>query len=319
MACNEVASMWLRSSGWRMKRPASQRESQRGMVLLSVLWIIMLLALIAANATTNSRTSLGLARNHLISAQAEAVADAGVHVAILSLLDPEGLGIFPEDGTPFDIPVGGTVVLSVQDEAGLLNLNYATVEELARLMTTVGMSSAEGEILANAIVSFRKSGSGQPAATALTASGTRGPAGPKNRFFDVVEELQQVEGITPTLFLRLSPYVTVDSRPSRLDPNTAPDEVVYAVTGLMRAELEQVLAANSRSAGDAPFGNRTLVARDLVAPSEREIFVIRAEAITPSGGRFVRIARIYCSRDPELPYQILGWTMGRPYLPFPNR
>jgi general secretion pathway protein K len=303
-----------------MKRPASQRESQRGMVLLSVLWIIMLLALIAANATTNSRTSLGLARNHLISAQAEAIADAGVHLAILSLLDPEGLGVFPEDGTSFDVPVGGgTVVLSVQDEAGLLNLNYANAEELTRLMTTVGMSSAEGEILANAIVSFRKSSSGQPAAAALTASRTRGPAGTKDRFFDVVEELQQVEGITPAVFLRISTYVTVDSRPSKLDPNVASDEVVYAVTGHTRAELEQILAVNSRSAPYVPFGSRIFATRDLVAPSEREIFFIRAQAVTPGGGRFIRIARIYCSRDPELPYQILGWTMGRPYLPFPSR
>ncbi|UEM07196.1 type II secretion system protein GspK (plasmid) [Skermanella rosea] len=323
-----------KTPGWRMNRRTSRPESQRGVALLSVLWTIMLLALIAANATTNSRTSVALARNHLISAQAEATADAGVHLAILALLDPQGIRILPEDGTPFDIPVGGgTVVLSVQDEAGLLNLNHATAEELARLMTATGMTPAEGVLLARAITSFRRPGPGSSTAWAQAAPGMRDPEASGNRFFDVVEELQQVDGITPAVYQRILPYVTADSRLSRLDPDVASDEVVYAVTGFMRAELDRVLTADPRPAREAPSENvsrngDTGYGRDLrgpgsatrerIAPSEREVFVIRAQAATPGGGRYVRVARIYCSRDPELPYRVLGWTTGRPIVPTRN-
>jgi hypothetical protein len=55
--------------------------------------------------------------------------------------------------------------------------------------------------------------------------------------------------------------------------------------------------------------------RDLLAPSQREIFTIRAQARTAGGGTFVREARVYRSGDPETPFRILGWSMGRHFAP----
>jgi hypothetical protein len=57
--------------------------------------------------------------------------------------------------------------------------------------------------------------------------------------------------------------------------------------------------------------------RDLFGPSQREVFTIRAQATTPGGALFVREATIHCSRDPELPFRILGWRTGRPFMSDP--
>ena len=65
--------------------------SSRGIALLSVLWITGLLAVIAASFASSTRTEARLARNQIDNAKAEALADGGVHRAVLGLLelDPE--------------------------------------------------------------------------------------------------------------------------------------------------------------------------------------------------------------------------------------
>jgi type II secretory pathway component PulK len=290
----------------------------------------MLLALIAANATTNSRTAINLARNLLISAQAEAVADAAVHLAILALIDPDGNKLVPEDGTPFEISINAsTAVLSVQDEAGMLNLNHASTEELRTLMEAVGIGAAQAAGLADAIVEFRSPGGGRRVAEVAPENfaGFQNFVRAKNGFFEVLEELQQVTGMTPALYRRIEPFVTADSRPSRIDPSVAPREVLLTVPGLNPADLDRILAKHAEEIRGQGVGQehqsgqtlqrQALTSQHLFAPSQRAVFTIRAQAATPGGALFVREARVHCSRDPELPFRILGWRTGRPFMPDP--
>ena len=48
------------------------RAPQRGLALVTVLWVLMLLALIAASFTRTTRTEIDLTRNLIESAKAEA-------------------------------------------------------------------------------------------------------------------------------------------------------------------------------------------------------------------------------------------------------
>ncbi len=61
----------------------------RGIALVIVLWGLVLLAVIAAAFTTETRTGVTLARNLVENAKARALADAGVYRAILGLLAPD--------------------------------------------------------------------------------------------------------------------------------------------------------------------------------------------------------------------------------------
>ncbi len=56
--------------------------SQRGLALVTGLWVQMLFALIAAGFTRTTRTEINLTRNLIDNAKAEALADAGVYRAV---------------------------------------------------------------------------------------------------------------------------------------------------------------------------------------------------------------------------------------------
>ena len=66
------------------------RDNSRGIALVSVLWILALLAIIAGSFTSNARTNAKLAYNLVENAKARALADAGVNRAILALLQTPG-------------------------------------------------------------------------------------------------------------------------------------------------------------------------------------------------------------------------------------
>ena len=66
---------------------------QRGIALIAVLWGLVLLAIIAASVTATSRTETRLAHNLVENAKAQALADAGIHRAVLGLLQPETEGL----------------------------------------------------------------------------------------------------------------------------------------------------------------------------------------------------------------------------------
>ena len=69
------------------------KNSHRGLALVTVLWVLVLLALIAASFTLTTRTEVNITRNLIDNAQAEALADAGVYWAILGLLQPGTVGV----------------------------------------------------------------------------------------------------------------------------------------------------------------------------------------------------------------------------------
>ncbi len=68
----------------------------RGLALVTVLWVLMLLALIAASFTRTTRTEINLTRNLIENAEAEALADAGVYRAVLGLIAPQSEGLIDQ-------------------------------------------------------------------------------------------------------------------------------------------------------------------------------------------------------------------------------
>ena len=67
------------------KATGRRRPLDRGLALLMVLWVLTLLALMAATFTRTSRTEVNLARNAMERFQAETLADAGVDLAAAKL------------------------------------------------------------------------------------------------------------------------------------------------------------------------------------------------------------------------------------------
>ena len=75
------------------------------------------------------------------------------------------------------------------------------------------------------------------------------PYRPKNAPFEVVDELQQVMGMTRQLYERVAPFVTVYTRRPGVDPNTAPCGVLFAIPGADYNLVATLLAERPAAAG----------------------------------------------------------------------
>lgn len=118
---------------------------------------------------------------------------------------------------PLTLGDGTIESVSIADEAGKVHLNYASQPLLRYLMQERGITSGTANTLANNIISYRTS-----------------------NWFDSVEEVQQVTGMTAAYYNLIKDYVTVYSfintdatRPSGsrapININTAPREVLEAI------------------------------------------------------------------------------------------
>ncbi len=118
---------------------------QRGLALVTVLWVLVLLALIAASFTHTTRTEINLTRNLIEAARAEALADAGVNRAILGLLAGGA-------GGPGGIDFGGEIEGLLTSRPGLRDALEARPEIQAAQEVREAESGEAGESSAGAPV-----------------------------------------------------------------------------------------------------------------------------------------------------------------------
>ena len=118
--------------------------TERGIALISVLWVLTLLAVITASFATTSRTEVNLARNLIENGQAEALAEAGIQRAIVGLLTPAEQGGLRSDGSLYHWRFGdGLVRFTVVDEGGKVDLNGAQEDLLSALLGELGLELDE--------------------------------------------------------------------------------------------------------------------------------------------------------------------------------
>ena len=352
---------------------------ERGVALVAVLWVLTLIAMVAAGHTVAARTGLALARNLEAAARAEALADAGVQRAIAGLFEnrlsggpeaylqevieqsqaasaaagaPAGVeggagsiadlledrpgleqelaeligeesevegwpippGEWPLDGTavpwtPAGFAAGAAALLSIQDEGGRIDLNAAADELLIGLFTSAGLAEEEARALTDAVRDYadaddlaRASGAEAPAYRAAGLSWA-----PKNARFQAPQEVLGVLGMTPALYVRIAPALTVWNGSKGIDPYVAPPEALAALPAGNEAEIEQLLAGRAagavRPAGLVGVG-------DVTARARGRVFRIRAEARTAEGANFVREAVVRLGGGAGRPFAVMWWGRG---------
>jgi general secretion pathway protein K len=290
------------------------RRGQRGFALLVVLSALGLLALVAAAFATVARGHIKLAASAGAVARAEALADAGVHLAVLDLVAARESG--PDsrrlalDSTPFVCSAGGgaTLAIAVQDEAGKVDINIAGPVPIRALVLGLGVSA--GEAAADAILDFRdeddaRRPSGAERAEYLAAGRLYAP---RNGPFLAVEDLASVLGLTQADVDRLRPFVTVYSGLGGVDASVAPRALV------------QVLARGLESSGGASVSGldtgldvgepSAALPAQFRAASTRRAFSIRAQARMAGGATFVREAVVEFVATGAAAYQLRRWYRG---------
>lgn len=278
--------IWNRGSEARRRR---QARAERGVALVAVLWVVAALAIIAGAFGAGRRADLRLVRNLEENARAQALADAGVHAAVLGLMQSRAEDLWPADGTPRTIRLdGGTVRVAIRSEAGKVDLNTGDRALAGRLLGELGVAGEERDALLDAIADFRDEDDLRRLRGAedsdYRAAGLSW--GAKDAPFARVEELRFVLGVTPELFRRLAPNVTVYSRRRGVDLAVAPPQVRQA-------------AGVGKDAGDSrakPWQG-----------GGRRVYTVRAMGRTESGASFLREAVVRLSPDPVRPYAFLHW------------
>jgi general secretion pathway protein K len=297
------------SSGYTS--PGKARE--RGIALLVVVWVLALLAVLIIGFSGDARTELLLARNNYESAGARAIADAGVSLAIFGVIDPAPETQWQADGRSRLLRYAeGTIRVSVQDEGGKIDLNAAPPELLAGLLRGVGLSPADAVRLAQTIDAWRQAQQQGDAAPAGRRGAARAAIRRQATAFRVIEDLHLVPGVTPDVYDRVAPFVTVYSGVADIDPLTAPPEVLRSLPDVNAAQVEDFLSARQRL-GPAPGQLPTLTgaAGGLLAHRILQNATVISEGKTAGGTSFTRSAVVSFSADPSAPYAILSWRQAR--------
>jgi general secretion pathway protein K len=244
-----------------------------------------------------TRSNTRIARNIADKAAARAAADAGIQRAILDLVDSPRLRDthkFSPDGTVYGWRfANSTVQISVKDERGKIDLNHTPEALLAALFESVGVDPRKAQALADAIADFVDADNlSRPNGAEEADYRAAGFAwAPKNAPFQTTEELQQVFGMTPEIYARVAPYLTI-----------------YSMGVMNPALAEERLTGNLRRAG---------LYSQILSSSPGLAFSIRADAKGSSGAMFAREAVVQLDAQETAPVQILVWRQGSPTSPPP--
>jgi type II secretory pathway component PulK len=259
---------------------------RNGFVLIAALWLIVALSAIALDAALRSQPSRLAAANRLDDARAREAALAGSEYArarlsaamidraeelraqvarqaasrttgrrpsVAAMLAADDPWREPQGLVPDGMALGAAEFrLDVHDAALALNINTASEEMLRNFMAQgLRIDYAQADHLTQAILDWRDEDelpriNGAEREQYLRAGM---PVLPANRAFASVDELRYVMGMTPALFARMAPWLTVTGS-GRINLNAAPEPVLHAVPGFSPAVVAGILRL--REAGRYP-------------------------------------------------------------------
>ncbi|RPE79558.1 general secretion pathway protein GspK [Vulcaniibacterium tengchongense] len=291
---------------------SARRPRPRGAALILVLWLIALLTALVGGFALAARVENLQARVLVRGLVAQQVARAGLEYALTRIAAPDPRLRWRPDGRAYRWRYAGAEVeVRLVDENGKVDLNQADPALLAALLRAAGVEQDQAPRLAGAIVDWRDrdpltqpAGGGEDADYASAGL----PYGAKDAEFESVAELQQVLGMTPALYARLAPDLTVYSGRARPDPAFASARVLDAM-GMNGAEL----VAQRERANPAAAAPQDEEALDLALAGEGSgTYSIDSHARLADGreARLRAVVRAQGSAVPGLAYTTLRWEEG---------
>lgn len=278
------------------------------MPVVHVLWVVALLAIIAGVLMPTGKTAVHQAHNAIDEIRIAAVAEAAFNRAALSLLEARPEARWRVDGVPQTFTFDGTAVqVTIQDEAGRIDLNQAEETLISNLLRSTGMDAWSAAALVDCIIDWRSTGSTRRLNGAKDAEyRAAGRNGPRNGPFQSVGELKLVLGMTPELFRRIEPALTVYSGRPAIDPQVAPPEALLALPGANAGAVALQVAARLQSPASSNGISPAAIAPNPFNNLIGHAFSIRVD-IPRLDGRMTRSATIRLTDDPEKPIWILDW------------
>lgn len=300
--------------------PAARRaRRERGWALISVLWTTAMLGMMAAATQDLTVTSVRAERRALTRAHLENDLDAATVRAILALDDARASSRWRVDGVAYPFTYDGIgMTVSMQDEDGKFDLNTADSDTLSPLFESVGVDSGTATILADRIVEWRTEKTSDDAHTLHGGTDADYAAAglawrPRHNDFQSVSEVQLVLGMTPALYAKIRPALTVYSRNDSPDEDLAPRLVLNALYPGNPAQVAKILSAhagtlsqsslNSDDSGDDSSSGAYVTPDSDASGRSFEIDV----AAEYNGRHMVRRTVVLMTGDTTNPYLVEHW------------
>lgn len=206
--------------------------------------------------------------------------------------------------------VGWTAVsISIQDELGRIDINHADGALLARVFQAAGLENQAASALVDKVLDWRDSTplkrlNGANAQDYRAAGSTSLPRkGP----FQSIDELKLVLTMTPDLFRRVEPALTVYSGSQFFDQRVAPREALMALPGMDLAKVATIMAARGGDSGQPGGLGAVLGAAAVPMTPAGRAFTVRTEITRPNAAH-VREAVVRLTEDPTRPFYSLVCT-----------
>lgn len=252
---------------------------QSGIALVAVLWMVAALALLALALATATRAELHTAQGVRARAEAAAIGDAAIQLAMLELRSlPDAQQKLSNFAYEF---AGRPVEVELVPASGLVDLNQAGEELLAGLFS--GPGGAEPEFaaqLAQRVVEWRTPGQ-TDTDLAATDVGQR----PRGGQFQYPEDLLQVPGVSYPLYDRVRDLITVRGGSAGVAPQAASLDVLTLLAGGDRDLATRI--ASTR--GNDPTTDMTGLASRFLAGGGSSVY--RVDARVKLGERSYRRTR----------------------------
>ena len=236
-------------------------SSERGMVLMLVIWILTILMVIVLSLSYMTRVESRSTIAFKEGIEEKFIAEAGVEMAAeeiiyrkknLNLPVEEGKEsqIWKTDGTPnnFDL-ANGSCLVRIINEGGKIDINKAPEIVLRTLISNFGFQGDEADTIVDSILDWRDPdnlvrlhGAEDEYYMSLPV-----PYKTKNADFESIEELLLVKGVTQELFYGngnkpgLADLLTVYSESGKINISAAPKEALMAIPGITPEIADSIL------------------------------------------------------------------------------
>ena len=282
-------------------------SSERGFVIVAVLWLVAALAALAVIFSAYLSSSARAIALNDSALETEALVSAGVELTAYQLR------LAREDARPsqgsFRARLNGSeLAVTFVSEAARVDLNAAPKELLANLLTVLGAAQDDARQFADRIVGWRTKATpervGNEDALYLAAGRSYTP---RQAPFAHVNELGLVLGLPPALVERALPFVTVFSGAPGVDPLSAPPEVIAALPGMTPLSLKQFLSDRAALPSDpaaiaAALGEAKALGTVRKSQAYRLLIGVHLK-----NGRNTASEVVISLRGEEDPYRVLSW------------
>ena len=257
------------------------------------------------------RTETVLTANLVQTIQARALAEAGIWHTVADLLKSPVVEPWKTDGSIYTLDFNqDKIKISIQDEAGKIDLNTARSELLYGLLKSTDVPEEDRLPLLQAIFDWRdrdhlvrNNGAEDDDYQRLEYD-----YGAKDGPFNSVDELQLVMGMTPLVFKKLKPLLTIYTHQPGIQPKIAPRGALLAIPGMTTERVDEIMALRAEFTDPHTSLNLTGIDSQYLSKAKGYIFTISSEGIKgDSRARLDVVVMVIRNTSLDQSYSILSW------------